>query len=108
MELICSESTSSQIDGRCLLFKRIATLNGLVFTSTSYEAFSSNPKVYQFSWPIDITDLLTFSPTTKQMNLAQHSEGFVLKLKASKRKGDESVRLLTMAIEKFKLGLVST
>jgi len=102
-----SISFGNPIDGRCLLFMKLCSLNGLVFTPSSYLAFSTSSKVFQFGFPFDITDLETFATTTKQMNLAQHSEGFVLKLKASKRSGDESIRLLSMAIEKFKAGLES-
>jgi tetratricopeptide (TPR) repeat protein len=40
--------------------------------------------------------------------LAQHSEGFVIKLKASKRTGDESLRLYQLAIQKFEQSLESS
>jgi hypothetical protein len=106
-----------------MLFKAVSTISGLAFSPTVQQAFEANPKVYEFRKPLDETDLEDFQVRVKQMNigifififififvnfiLANHSEGFTLKLKASKRTGEEALRLYNLAIGKFKIALVS-
>eukprot|EP01119_Soliformovum_irregulare_P020844 TRINITY_DN6817_c0_g1_i2.p1 TRINITY_DN6817_c0_g1~~TRINITY_DN6817_c0_g1_i2.p1 ORF type:complete len:1128 (-),score=345.63 TRINITY_DN6817_c0_g1_i2:76-3459(-) len=92
-------------DGRCLLFRTVAQAAGLVFSQVATTAFSENPKVFDFQNPFDETDLECLTVRVKQMNIAQYSEGFVLRLKASKRTGEESIRLNKLAIEKFQAAL---
>jgi hypothetical protein len=75
----CLKSALSQpidrfTDGKCLLFKKIADVMGLVFSPSAEQAFSNNPEVYEFQKPFDETDLYHFSLCVKQMNIAQHSQ----------------------------------
>jgi tetratricopeptide (TPR) repeat protein len=107
-----SQSFEGLIDGKCLLFKKLSAEVGLQWQPATHHAFSENPKVYNFAHPLDEADL-ELQAVVKTMNigtvfwwifltlLAQHSEGFVLKLKASKRTGEESIRLYKLAILKF-------
>lgn len=102
-----SQSVVGLPDGKCLLFSLIQKKAGLIFTSTTDRAFKENPEVFKFQQPLDETDLIAFELQVKQMNIAQHSEAFTIKLKASKRTGEESQRLYKLAIEKFTTALDS-
>eukprot|EP01117_Protostelium_nocturnum_P012592 TRINITY_DN4634_c0_g2_i2.p1 TRINITY_DN4634_c0_g2~~TRINITY_DN4634_c0_g2_i2.p1 ORF type:complete len:1322 (+),score=514.36 TRINITY_DN4634_c0_g2_i2:78-4043(+) len=93
-------------DGRSLLFTKISEHCGFSFSTTTKMAFESR-SVYQFQRPLDETDLEDLEVRVKSMNIVQHSEGFILKLKASKRTGDESTRLFELAIQKFKAAIES-
>lgn len=95
-------SVGDVIDGKCLLFKKITEQCGFSFSPTTKEAFEENEAVYDFQRPLDETDLEALDVRVKSMNIVQYSEGFILKLKASKRTGNESERLYKLAIAKFK------
>eukprot|EP01116_Phalansterium_solitarium_P021277 TRINITY_DN6548_c0_g1_i1.p1 TRINITY_DN6548_c0_g1~~TRINITY_DN6548_c0_g1_i1.p1 ORF type:complete len:1106 (+),score=432.25 TRINITY_DN6548_c0_g1_i1:73-3390(+) len=93
-------------DARCVLFRKISIVCGLKFSEASRRAFQ-DPGVFKFQKPLDISDLERIGDSIKMMNIAQHSEGFVLNLKASKREGEESRRLHRLAVDKFKGALES-
>ena len=65
------DSFPGLIDGRCLLFKKVAIAAGLDFTPVAMTAFSENPKVFEFKLPFDETDLSTFHVQVKQMNIGK-------------------------------------
>ncbi|PRP86383.1 hypothetical protein PROFUN_05524 [Planoprotostelium fungivorum] len=102
-----SASLPDVIDGKCLLFKRITEQCGFSFSPTTKQAFEENEAVYRFQRPLDETDLEALDVRVKSMNIVQHSEGFILKLKASKRTEHESERLFHLAISKFKAAIES-
>eukprot|EP01119_Soliformovum_irregulare_P021101 TRINITY_DN6964_c0_g1_i1.p1 TRINITY_DN6964_c0_g1~~TRINITY_DN6964_c0_g1_i1.p1 ORF type:complete len:1087 (+),score=286.12 TRINITY_DN6964_c0_g1_i1:199-3459(+) len=105
--LPCTKHAFRLKDGRCILFKKISKNLGLVFTEATQRSCLENPNFFEFQQPFDETDLEDIQERIKHMNIVSHSEGFVLKMKASKKFKDESLRLYHLAIDKFKKALES-
>lgn len=97
----------SELDGRSRLFKLLCDYLGLEFAASTYNSCLENPNVFDFQKPFDETDLVDIRETMKYTNIAIHSEGFVLKMKAAKKSKEEATRLYNLAIDRFKMALAS-
>ena len=93
-------------DGRCLLFAEVARVLGLQFTSTTWQELRRNGRAFDRHQPFTDTDLREMKERLKEMNIALHATGFMLKVKA-KMSGndDERKRLLELAAHQFELAL---
>jgi len=93
-------------DGRCLLFAEVARVLGLQFTSTTWQELQLNSRAFDRYQPFTDTDLREMKERLKEMNIASHATGFMLKEEA-KMSGndDERKRLLELASHQFELAL---
>mmetsp|Transcript_25879 Transcript_25879/g.36402 ORF Transcript_25879/g.36402 Transcript_25879/m.36402 type:complete len:629 (-) Transcript_25879:2-1888(-) len=101
--MFATQGSPSQ-DPRCLLFARVCDMLGLVF-SPNVQRACVEPSIFQFQFPFDEIDLIEIKETVKHMNIVSHAEGFVLKIKASRKRGEEAKRLYRLAIDCFKKAL---
>eukprot|EP01105_Mastigella_eilhardi_P006715 TRINITY_DN1826_c0_g1_i6.p1 TRINITY_DN1826_c0_g1~~TRINITY_DN1826_c0_g1_i6.p1 ORF type:complete len:782 (-),score=188.43 TRINITY_DN1826_c0_g1_i6:545-2770(-) len=100
--LLRCAADSSLRDGRCLLFERISQQLGLRWVSLTWKNATSNPTVFDCYYPFTDTDLQELREIIKEMNIAAHSTGVVLKMQAMKtRNRQERVKLLELALRQF-------
>eukprot|EP00727_Mastigamoeba_balamuthi_P009543 m51a1_g5210 hypothetical protein (1212) ;mRNA; r:242382-246294 len=93
-------------DGRCLLFNRVAVMLGLRFSGTTWREINENPKAFDCFHPLTETDLKEIRERVKEMNIAAHSSGFVLKMRAKMTGNpEERKRLLTLAVQQLQRAL---
>lgn len=93
-------------DGRCLLFAEVARVLGLQFTSTTWQELRINSRAFDRYQPFTDTDLREMKECLKEMNIALHATGFMLKVKAKMSgNNDERKRLLELAAHQFELAL---
>ncbi|KAH3745553.1 Histidine kinase [Pelomyxa schiedti] len=89
-------------DARCLLFEHLTHQLGLYWDPTTWRITLENPSVFECYLPFTDTDLAEFRERVKQMNIASHARGFVLKTTGLQAKtSQERKRLLNLAIEQF-------
>jgi hypothetical protein len=87
-------------DGRCLLFVAVAGMLGLHFASTTWKELSRSPTAFERYQPFNDTDLKELRECVKEMNVAAHSAGFMLKTKAIMTSNlEERKRLLQLAVQ---------
>ena len=94
-------------DARCLLLVRVSGMLGLHFSSDAWALLAHSAAAYDRKMsPVTSTDLQELRETVKEMNVASHSAGFVLKTKALlAAAGGEQRRLLELAVEQFNRAL---
>jgi len=109
-ELLIREAESNRFErnGCAFLFDKVCKMLGLVFSMTTISAIGKpQSMMFRFQRPFDETDLEDMKESVKHMNIVSHSEGFLLKMKGSTKREEESRRLYLLAIDCFKKALVS-
>jgi len=114
------QSILERIDGedsRCVLFSLLCKFLGLLFKATAYKIYINNLEVFEYQKPFEETDLLDIKGRIKYMNISKiffllnikvnHSEGNVLKMRASHKTKEEAKRIYLLAINRFKESLES-
>lgn len=94
-------------DGRCFLMFRVSQLLGLQFIRKTWKYLTKTSSLYDYVQPLHETDLLEMREKVSYMNIAAHSQGFVLKLLAVNALDlKEKRRLLERAKTYFQTALI--
>ena len=92
----------AMIDGRCILFKYVTHMLSLRFANTTWREILYDSTAFDRAEPFTDTDLTDIREKVKEMNIAAHSAGFMLKVKAKMTDNtEERRRMLSLAIGQF-------
>lgn len=90
------------VDGRCVLLRFVSHMLGLRFADTTWQEMLQDSTAFDRAEPFTDTDLTEIRVRVKEMNIAAHSAGFMLKVKAKMTdNAEERRRMLSLAIGQF-------
>jgi hypothetical protein len=106
---VSSSTETTKIPVICVLFKKVSTLCGVDFTDTLTTQFSTHPSLFDTEAPFDVIDIMTLRERTKTLQLIAHSQGVVLRTRASaaieKRGQAFADVLIRRSLDKFEASL---
>lgn len=90
------------VDGRCTLLRVVSHMLCLRFADTTWQEMLHDSTAFDRAEPFTDTDLTEIRVKVKEMNIAAHSAGFMLKVKAKLTdNAEERRRMLSLAIGQF-------
>jgi tetratricopeptide (TPR) repeat protein len=95
---------------KCMLFQRLSEMTGLMFSSTTFQTFSTTEDAFDGPAPFDISHIQTIVPRVKHLTMLEHSQAAVIKYKADMIRHNparigEYLRLARLAIDRFERAL---
>ena len=93
-------------DVRCAILREVARVLGIRLIQATWDELVRRADGFGRAQPLTSTDIVDLVARTKEMNLASHAAGFVLKIRAKRtRAAPEKQRLLALATEQFSRAL---